>query len=47
MKYRKSVFYIRNYQTLRTMHVRSDQNPNQVMRRPLTAAQESKQLIPF
>jgi len=29
-----------NYHTLRTMHVRGDQDPNQIMRRPLTAAQE-------
>ncbi|CAF0723727.1 unnamed protein product [Adineta steineri] len=29
-----------NYHTLRTMHVRGDQRPNQITRRPLTAAQE-------
>lgn len=29
-----------NYHTLRTMHVRGDQQPNKLSRRPLTAAQE-------
>jgi hypothetical protein len=41
-KRNKIFLHIRNYHTLRTMHVRGDQSPNQVMRRPLTAAQESK-----
>ncbi|CAF3453791.1 unnamed protein product [Rotaria socialis] len=29
-----------NYHTLRTMHVRGDKDPNQTMRRPMTAAQQ-------
>ncbi|CAF0733691.1 unnamed protein product [Rotaria sordida] len=29
-----------NYHTLRQMHVHGNQNPNQIMRRPMTAAQE-------
>lgn len=38
----KQLFFLsRNYHTLRTMHVRGDQDPNQIYRRPLTAAQES------
>ncbi|CAF4666680.1 unnamed protein product [Rotaria socialis] len=31
-----------NYHTLRTMHVRGDKDPNQTMRRPMTAAQQSQ-----
>ena len=36
---------IRNYHTLRTMHVRGDQNPNQLVRRPMTAAQDSESYV--
>jgi len=35
----------RNYHTLRTMHVRGDEAPNKLSRRPLTAAQEGKEFI--
>ncbi len=31
---------IRNYRSLRKMHVRGDQNPNHIARRPLTESQE-------
>ncbi len=35
-------FIIRNYHSLRRMHVRGDQDPYQITRRSLTEAQESK-----
>ncbi len=38
----KNVEFFRNYHTLRTMHVRGDQNPNHNVRYPLTTTQEGK-----